>query len=296
MITLGISQLFPHPVLDTYRKGFTDGLAAEGFADGKNLKVDYQNSQGDINAAKTIADKFVSDKDDLIFCITTPSCLAASKSTTTIPIIFGYVTDPVAAGIVKDAQHPGGNITGVTALNRVTDQLKLMKEIMPNVKNVGTVWNPGEANSRVLVASMKQDAAANGYTIVEATASSSGEVPTAAKSLVGKVDAIFITGDNTAQAALPAIIKLGEDNKIPVFTSDYSSVKQGAVATYNFLEDDLGRQTAAMTARVLKGEKPGDIPVEGPKNFKVIVNPGAAAKMGLTIPDSVMKKADVVIQ
>ncbi|MFI5267920.1 MAG: ABC transporter substrate-binding protein, partial [Chloroflexota bacterium] len=107
---------------------------------------------------------------------------------------------------------------------------------------------------------------------------------------------IFITGDNPAQAALPAIVKLGEDNKIPVFTSDYSSVKQGAVATYNFLEDDLGKQTADMTVRVLKGEKPGDIAVEGPKNFKVIINPGAAAKMGIKIPDSVTKKADVVIQ
>ncbi|MFI5266321.1 MAG: ABC transporter substrate-binding protein, partial [Chloroflexota bacterium] len=185
---LGISQLFPHPVLDAYRKGFTDELNAQGFVDGKTLKVDFQNSQGDINATKTIADKFVSDKDDLIFCITTPSCLAASKATTTIPVIFGYVTDPVAAGIVKDAQHPGGNVTGVTALNRVTDQLKLMKEIVPNVKNVGTVWNPGESNSRVLVASMKAEGAASGYNIVEATASTSGEVPTAAKSLIGKVD------------------------------------------------------------------------------------------------------------
>src|SRR6185437_5431290 len=117
---IGISQLFPHPVLDTYRKGFTDELSAQGFS---GAKIDYQNSQGDINVAKTIADKFVSDKDDLIFCITTPSCIAASKATTTIPVILGYVTDPVAAGIVKDAQKPGANITGVTSLNRVTDQL-----------------------------------------------------------------------------------------------------------------------------------------------------------------------------
>ncbi|MBV9119209.1 MAG: ABC transporter substrate-binding protein [Chloroflexi bacterium] len=283
-------------MLDAYRKAMIDEMAAEGFSDGKNIKIDYQNSQGDVNAAKTIADKFVAANDDLIICITTPSCIAASKATQSIPVVFGYVTDPVAAGIVKDATRAGGNVTGVTSLDSVNDQFKWMHDIDPKATKIGTVWNPGEANSKVLVDSMKKVAPTYGYTIVEATASNSNEVPPAAQSLVGKADAIFITGDNTAQAALPAIVKVGEANKLPVFTSDVHSVDQGAIATYNFFEEDLGKQTGAMAVKILKGAKPGDTPVEKPLQFKLVVNPGAAERMGITIPPDIVSKADRVVK
>jgi putative tryptophan/tyrosine transport system substrate-binding protein len=292
---LGISQLIPHPVLDVYRNAALDELKAEGFVQGQNLTVDFQNAQGDVSTAKTIADKFIADQDNVIFCITSPSCLAAAKDTSSVPIVFGYVTDAVAAGLVTDRQRPGGNVTGADVAARADLQLQLLKLVLPNARNVGTVWNPGEPNSKVLVDQMKQVAAQMNMTVVDVNASTSGEVPTAAKTLVGRVDAILITGDNTAQAALPAVIQIGQDNKLPVFTADAQSVVQGAIGTWSFLEEDVGKQAAVMVGRVLAGENPGSIPVESPTSYTIVLNKTAADKMGVTIPPAVLAQAGRVI-
>jgi putative ABC transport system substrate-binding protein len=209
--------------------------------------------------------------------------------------VFGYVTDAIAAGLVTDRNHPGGNVTGADVAARADLQMQLLKMVLPNAKNVGTVWNPGEPNSKVLVDQMKQVAAQMNMTVVDVNATTSGEVPTAAKTLVGKVDAILITGDNTAQAALPAVIQLGEDNKLPVFTSDAQSVAQGAIGTWSFLEEDVGKQVAVMLGRVLSGENPGNIPVESPTHYSIVLNKTAADKMGVTIPPAVLAQAERVL-
>jgi putative ABC transport system substrate-binding protein len=292
---LGISQLIPHPVLDVYRNAALDELKAEGFVQGQNLTVDFQNAQGDVSVAKTIADKFIADQDNVIFCITSPACLAAAKDTQTLPIVFGYVTDPVAAGLVTNRDHPGGNITGADVRARADLQMELLKMVLPNAKNVGTVWNPGEPNSKVLVDQMKQVAGQMNMTIVDVNATTSGEVPTAAKTLVGRVDAILITGDNTAQAALPAVIQVGQDNKLPVFTSDAQSVVQGAIGTNSFLEEEVGKQAGVLVGRVLAGENPGNIPVESPSHYVIVLNKSAADKMGVTIPPAVLAQAARVL-
>jgi putative ABC transport system substrate-binding protein len=292
---LGISQLIPHPVLDAYRTAALDELKAEGFVEGQNLTVDFQNAQGDIPTAKTIADKFIADQDTTIFCITSPACQVAAKDTSTTPIVFGYVTDPVAAGLVTNRDHPGGNVTGADVAARADLQLQILKMVLPNAKIVGTVWNPGEPNSQVLIQQMKQVAAQMNMTIEDVNATTSGEVPTAAKTLVGKVDAILITGDNTAQAALPAVIQVGEDNKLPVFTSDAESVAQGAVGTWSFLEEDVGKQAGVLLGRVLAGEDPGTIAVQSPSNYVIVLNKSAADKMGVTIPPAVLAQAGRVL-
>jgi putative ABC transport system substrate-binding protein len=205
------------------------------------------------------------------------------------------VTDPVAAGLVTDRNHPGGNVTGADVAARADLQLRLLKMVLPDARNVGTVWNPGEPNSRVLVDQMKQVAAQMNMTVVDVNATTSGEVPTAAKTLVGKVDAILITGDNTAQAALPAVIQVGQDNKLPVFTSDAQSVAQGAIGTWSFLEEDVGKQAGVLLGRVLAGENPAGIPVESPSSYVIVVNKSAADKMGVTIPGSVLAQAGRVL-
>jgi putative ABC transport system substrate-binding protein len=196
---------------------------------------------------------------------------------------------------VTDRDHPGGNVTGADVAARADLQMQLLKMVLPDAKTVGTVWNPGEPNSQVLIQQMKQVAAQMNMTVEDVNATTSGEVPTAAKTLVGKVDAILITGDNTAQAALPAVIQVGQDNKLPVFTSDAESVAQGAVGTWSFLEEDVGKQAGVMLGRVLAGENPGTIAVQSPSNYVIVLNKSAADKMGVTIPPAVLAQAGRVL-
>jgi putative ABC transport system substrate-binding protein len=293
---LGILQLIPHPTLDTFRKAAIQELAQKGFVEGKNLTIDYQNAQGNVNTAATIASKFVSDGDDAIFCITTPACIASAKATSTIPVVFGYVTDPIAGGLVTRLDHPGANVTGVIASVPVDGQMDLIRKILPTARTVGAIWNPGEPNSRSVVNQMKTYASHNGMTIIDANVSTSAEVSTAAKSLVGRVNAIFIPGDNTAESALPAVIQVCQTNKIPLFTADNSDVDQGTLAAYGFFAQDLGRQQGDMLARILGGQKPGNTNVEQPARFEVVVNLRAAQLMGVTIPDSVVQSAGRVVR
>jgi putative ABC transport system substrate-binding protein len=295
MYKLGVVQLIPHPVLDTFRQAAIEELAQQGFVESKNLTIDYQDALGDVTTAATIASKFAGDGVDAIFCITTPACIAAAKSSTSIPLIIGYVTDPVSAGLVTQLKQPGGNITGVLAPEVVEQQMLTIREIVPDAKMVGVLWNQGEPNSRTIVDKMKQYAAQNTMTIVDANATTSGEVATAAQSLVGNVDVIFIPGDNTAQSALQAVVQICETNKIPLLTSDHKSVEQGAIAAYSYFEQDVGKQAGVMIARVLGGQSPAELDLELPTDFKLSINQGAAQRMGVTIPDAAIKRAARVI-
>ena len=145
----------------------------------------------------------------------TPTSQAAAKATTTIPIVFSAVTDPVAAGLVKDPKAPEGNITGVSDLLPLQPHLDLIKKLVPNVKTIGLLYNAGEANSLALVKEEKKLAQAMGLKTVDATASNSSEVQQAAQSLVGRADAISVLTDNTVVSALESVVKVAQDNKIP---------------------------------------------------------------------------------
>ena len=295
---IGIATIATHPALDATRKGFIDAMAEEGFVDGKNVIYEMDNAEGDMTLATSIAKKYVSQRKDMIVATTTPisqACYAASKNTN-IPIIFNAVTDPVAAGIVDSWEKPGGRVTGASDWMDVEAQVELIKMIVPTAKRVGVIYNTAEVNSRVQVKELKKAAPALGITVVEATASSTADVLMTAQSLIGRVDAIWFPTDNVVVAAMEAVIKIGEENGIPIFGSDPAHPRRGAVAGSGVSMYDVGRSSGKMAARVLRGEKPGNIPVTKGVMSKLTVNLRAAKRLGLKIPKTLVYLATEVIE
>ena len=285
---IGISQIVTHPALDATVNGFKDALAAAGYT---NVTYDLQNAEGDMATTASIAQKFAGDNLDLVLGVATPTAQALVKAITDKPVLFTAVTDPVGAGLVQDPNAPSGNVTGVSDMQPVKPILDLVKTFRPDAKAVGMVYNAGESNSVFLVKQAEKDAAAMGLTIVKAPAGTSAEVQAAAQSLIGRADAIMVIGDNTAVSALESIIKVAEQNKMPLVAGDPDSVKRGAVAAYGFDYYDLGKQTGAMAAKVLSGTPISDIPVEFAKNLQLSVNEKAAAAQGVTLPQDLIDKA-----
>ena len=295
-VTVATTAIVEHPALDAARDGVRDELAAAGYVEGKNLRFLYESAQGNPATAAQIARKFVGEAPDVIVPIATPSAQAVVSATKDIPVVFTAVTDPLGAKLVGDMMKPGGNVTGMTDLSPIGKHLDLIKEVMPAATSVGVPFNPGEANSVTLMALIKQEAPARGLTVVEAPATKSSEVLGAAQSLVGKVDVIYVPTDNTIVTALEAVVKVGIDNQVPVFAGDTDSVPRGAIAAVGFNYYDIGRQTGKIVVRVLKGESPGDIAVEGVEITELYVNPAMAKKMGVTLPDALVSRAKVVVK
>jgi putative ABC transport system substrate-binding protein len=287
-IKIGITQIVTHPALDAAVQGFKDALAEKGFT---NVTYDMQNAQGDMATASSIAQKFAGESLDLILGVATPTTQAVVKAVTTTPIVFTAVTDPVGAGLVTDPKAPTANVTGVSDLQPVEPILQLVKQLNPNAKSVGIVYNAGESNSVYIVKQVETAATPLGLTVVKATASTSSEVQAAAQSLVGRVDAITVIGDNTAVTALESIVKVAEQNKIPLVVGDTDSVKRGAAAGYGFDYKDLGKQAGYQAALILTGTPISAIPVEYAKNLQLSINEKAAKAQGVTIPADLVSQA-----
>ena len=294
--SVAVTAIVEHPALDAVRDGVKDELKEEGFEAGKNLKWEYQSAQGNTGTAAQIARKFVGDKPDAIVAIATPSAQALVAATKSIPVIYSGVTDPVAAQLVKDWKASGTNVTGVSDLLELDKQVELIKRVVPNAKRVGMVYNPGEANSAVVVKALKELLSKSGMTLVEAAAPRSVDVGSAAKSLIGKVDVIYTNTDNNVVSAYEALVKVGNDAKIPLVASDTDSVKRGAIAALGVNYYDLGRQTGKVVGRILKGEKPGDIPSATSSKLELFVNTAAAQKQGVTLAPDLVSSAKTVIK
>ena len=294
--SVAVTAIVEHPALDAVRDGVKDALKAAGYEDGKNLKWQYQSAQGNTGTAAQIARKFIGDKPDAIVAIATPSAQAVIASTKTVPVVFSAVTDPVAAKLVPSWEASKNNVTGVSDLLALDKQMDLVKQVVPNAKRIGMVYNPGEANSAVVVKELQALLPKMGWTLVTAAAPRSVDVSSAARSLVGKVDVIYTNTDNNVVSAYESLVKVGQDAKIPLVASDTDSVKRGAVAAYGINYRDLGEQTGRMVVRILKGEKPGDIKTEVSSKMELFVNPGAAEKQGVKLPDDLVKAAAQVIK
>lgn len=291
---IGITQIVTHPALDLCRQGFIDQLAEEGFIEGENVEYDISHPEGDMSLAASIAQKFVSQKVDLIFSIATPTTQACAKAAkgTGIPVVFGAVTDPVAAGVVDSWEKPGGNVTGCSDWADVGLQVGLAMSICPDVKKIGVVYNAGEVNSVVQVDELKKAAPGLGIEqIIEANAATTADVMAAAQSLVGRVDAIWEPSDNTVAAAIEALVKVCEDNQIPLFGSDISMARAGAISGLGLDYHVNGVECGKIAARILRGEKPADIPIARCPMTIVYLSPPAAERMGVTIPPEVLATA-----
>lgn len=295
---IGISQIVTHPALDANRQGFIDQLAAEGFVEGENISYDSRIAEGDMTIAASIAQKFVADKVDLVLAIATPTAQACVKAVggTDIPVVFGSVTDPVAAELIDSWDAPGGQVTGISDWADVGTQIQLVLDIVPGVSSLGTIYNAGEVNSVVQIDELKKAAPGLGIgNIVEVSAASSAEVLTAAQSLVGRVDAIWIPTDNTVVSAFEAVVGVCEDNQIPLFAADTATVERGAIGTPGIDYYVLGMECGKVAARILRGESPADIPVVKSPMTDLYLNPAAADRLGVTIPQSVLDRATEIV-
>ena len=287
---VAVGQIVEHPALDMLRESLKQGLEEKGFVEGKNLIWIYENAQGSPATAVQIAHKLTSLDPDVIVTFSTPMTQAAAAATTSIPIVFGAVSDPVAA---KLSGHK--NVTGLTDFVPPQLQVDLIKSFIPDVKTIGVILNSGEANSQKQVQDIKNIAEQQGIKIVEVTVSKSSEVSTATKTLVGKVNAILLPTDNTVISALESIIKIGIHNKIPIFGSDIDIVRRGAVAAYGVNWRESGFTLAEMVSQILQGTPLEEIPIQNPQQLVFHINLRAAEKMGIHVPKNLQKKADLVL-
>ncbi|HHX87496.1 MAG TPA: ABC transporter substrate-binding protein [Firmicutes bacterium] len=289
--TIGIVQIVEHPSLNTIRECFVQQLEELGFIDGQNIRIDYQNAQNDQTNLKTICQKFAHNHYDLILAIATPSAQAAIGETRDIPVVFSACTDPLGSGLVSDMNQPGQNVTGTSDAVSAEAIMSLAMQITPHIKTIGALYNSSETNSISVINNLKEYAANNGLTVVEATVTNSSEVQQATQSLAGKVDAIFSPIDNTVASAMPVAAQVARKARLPVYVGADSMVKDGGLATCGINYKMLGQETANMAAEILHGKPAGEIPVKVIKDYYIYVNQDTARSIGVTIPEQVLAEA-----
>lgn len=288
---VAVSQIVEHPALDAVRQGILDGLKTKGYEQGKNLDFVYQTAQGNPAIAVQIAKQFVGENPDVLVGIATPSAQALAASTRTIPVVFSAVTDPLGAKLIKNLEHPGANVTGLSDLTPVTQHVDLMQELIPNLTAIGVVYNPGEANGVALVELLKKAAKAKNIKVVEGSALKSADVQSAARIIASKVQVIYAPTDNTVASAIDALIGVANQAKIPVVGGSTSFVERGAVASLGFDYYQVGVQTADYVDAVLQGKSPADMAVKFAKGSDLFLNIKVAEKLGISMSDEMLKRA-----
>jgi ABC-type uncharacterized transport system, periplasmic component len=292
---IGVNQLVTHAALDASYKGFVDALKDAGYEDGKNIKLDYQNANGDQSTANTIATKLVNDKNDLILAIATPSAQACANATKDIPILVTAVTDPAGSGLVASNDAPGGNVSGTSDLTPVKKQIELLKQLVPNAKNITVLYCSSETNSKIQAETAISTAKDNGITATEVTVSNTNEIQQVVQSLVGKTDAIYVPTDNTIASGMPTVSQVANQNGIPVICGEGGMVDNGGLATYGIDYYQLGRLTGEQAVKIIKGEATTDKMPIGylpDEQCKLKINADVAKQLGITIPDELQKELD----
>lgn len=293
---VAVTAIVEHPALDAARRGIEDELRAAGYAAGENLELVFASAEGSRARAERIASDLVELSPDVIVPISTPSAQAVARATSTIPVVFAAVSDPLSAGLVEDLAAPGGNVTGMSDLSPIGEHLALIKEIVPGARRLGVIYNPKEANAARLLELIESEAPGHGLEVVPATVGLPAKVADATAGLVGKVDAIYVPTDNTAIAGLEAAAEVGRKNHLPVFAADVHAVPRGAIAASGFNYYDLGRQTGRMVGEVLDGADPGAMPVRRVSASDLFVNLVAAEAMGISVPSTVLARANTIIE
>ena len=284
---VGVLQFVSHPSLDLIYQGIQDGLAEEGYKDDQ-VKIDFMNSEGDQSKVATMSKQLVANGNDVVVGIATPAAQGLASATKDLPVIMAAVTDPIGANLVKDLKKPGGNITGVSDHNPAEQQVELIKILTPNVKTIGALYSSSEDNSKSQVEEFKAYAEKAGLT-VETFAST-------VNVMTSKVDAIWVPIDNTIASAFSTVVSSNQTAKKPIYPSATAMVEAGGLASVVVDQHDLGVATGKMIAKVLKGEKPADTPVNVFSTGKSVINKKLAQELGITIPESVLKEAGQVIE
>ncbi|MCR5099921.1 MAG: ABC transporter substrate-binding protein [Butyrivibrio sp.] len=284
--TVGISQFAEHGSLDNCREGFIEGLAENGIVEGDNLTIDFQNAQADTATASQISDAFVGGSVDLICAIATPSAMSAYNSAkdTEIPVIYTAVSDPVGAELAAEDGTPVGNITGTSDALAVTEQLEMIRTILPEATKIGIIYTTSEANSVSTIEQYKEYAADYGFEIVDTGINTLADLDMAASDMASKVDCINNLTDNTVVSGLQTVINAANNAGIPVFGSEVEQVKAGCLAAMGLDYYQLGIQTGEMAASVLKGEvSASELAYQVIDEPSLYVNTAAAEKISLEL-------------
>ena len=281
---IGISQFITHQSLDATREGFVDELAKQGYVEGENIEIDLQNAQGEQRNLKTISQQ-LAESSDVVLAIATPSAQSLANTTQTTPVIFSAVTDPVSAKLVESREHPGGNVTGTSdqSSDAISTQINLIKKVLPKAKTIGILYTQSEPNSVVQKDEAKRLLEEKGFTVVEKTILDSNNVKAAAESLMAEVDMIFVPTDNIISSTMETVKQVSIKHKVPVFGGSTEMIAVGGLYNYGTNYEELGRQTARMLIRVLKGENPENIAVELPEKLELHTNQEMADALGIDI-------------
>ena len=281
---IGISQFITHQSLDATREGFVDELAKQGYVEGEKIEIDFQNAQGEQRNLKTISQQ-LAESSDVVLAIATPSAQSLANTTQTTPVIFSAVTDPVSAKLVESREHPGGNVTGTSdqSSDAISTQINLIKKVSPKAKSIGILYTQSEPNSVVQKDEAKRLLEEKGFTVVEKTILDSNNVKAAAESLMTEVDMVFVPTDNIISSTMETVKQVSIRHKVPVFGGSTEMVALGGLYNYGTNYEELGRQTARMLVRILKGEKPENIAVELPEKLELHTNQEMAAALGIDI-------------
>ncbi len=292
MYNVGVAQLVEHAALDAANKGFVDGLASKGFKEGQNIKFDKQNAQADQSNLQNIAQRFVTNKVDLICAIATPTAQTMANATKTIPIVGTAITDYEAAKLVKSKDKPGTNVTGTTDMNPVKEQIELALKLVPKAKTLGLIYCSSEVNSQLQAQMAKDAAKAKGLKVLETTVSTVNDIQQAAQNLVGKADVIYVPTDNVLASAMPTLTKITNEAKIPVVCGEAGMVKGGGVATLAVDYYKLGFTTGEMAADILSGKaKASEMAIKAQTKFETVINKAEVEKLGLKLPADLEKYA-----
>lgn len=291
---IGISQLVQHPALDSAREGFIEGLKEKGYEEGQNIEIDYQNAQGDNPTSQTIAQKFVSEKKDLILAIATNSAQAVYNATKDIPVVFTAVTDPISAGIAKDWKSSGTNLTGVSDMVPVDKQLELLLKLKPDVKTLGVIYNTSEANSLVQVEALKEEASKLNIEVKEIGVTNVNEINQNLNVSIKDIDALYTPTDNTVASAYDLVGQIALENNVPILGAEEGVISKGGLASIGIDYFKLGKETAYKAVEILEGKKPSEIEITTLSDMSITINTDVASKLNISIPSDIEEVANKV--
>ena len=288
-IKIGVLQQLEHVALDQAREGFIKALEDNDLKDGEKIVLDIQNAQADQSNLQTMADRLISEENDIILAIATGAAQTVAGKTKDIPILITAVTDPVDAGLVNSMKNPGTNVSGTSDASPMAEQIDLMLQLSPNVKTVGVLYTSSEDNSVLQVSQLKPILAAKNLEIVEQTVTNSNDVQQATQSIVNKCDAIYIPTDNVLASSIALVASVANDAKVPVIVGESGMVTGGGFATIGIDYFNLGYQTGEMAVRILNSEDVSTMAVETQKDFAYTINGDVAEILGITIPDNLQE-------
>ncbi len=292
---IGISKIVSHPALDAVEQGIQDQLKDMGY----DLEYDLQNANGEVSTAASIANKFKSEHVRIAVGIATPTAQALANALDNITVVYSAVTDPVDAGLVDSFDKGGKNITGVSDMTPVRDQIEFLNRIK-KIKRLGHVYSSSEANAVRLAGMAKEACDALGIEFVEATVTNSSEVKQATQSIINRVDGIYVSTDNTVVSALAALTEVALENSVPVMSADPSSAEKfDVLAAWGFDYYKMGRATGRLIADLLEGAKPEDIPTRfmtDPSDIDLLINLDVAKKLGLSFDQKTIDSASKIVE